>query len=87
MQVLREPRHPYTFALLGALPRLDRRRQPLEAIKGTPPDLAELTEECAFIPRCRKAVNECRSSPSPLLKEHGQGQMVACYNPVYQAGD
>ncbi len=87
MQVLRQPRHPYTFGLLGALPRHDRGSRPLEAIKGTPPDLAELTEECAFVPRCRKAVNECRSSPSPLLKEHGQGQMVACYNPVYHPDD
>ena len=86
-QVLNEPRHPYTSALLGALPRVDRERRPLEPIKGSPPDLAELTEECAFVPRCRKAVNECRSSPSPLLRELAPGQQVACYNPVYRADD
>ena len=86
-QVLNEPRHPYTSGLLGALPRIDRERRPLEPIKGSPPDLTELPEECAFIPRCRKAVNECRSSPSPLLRELAPGQLVACYNPVYRADD
>ena len=84
-QVLRRPRHPYTWALLRALPRVDRRTVPLEAIKGVPPDLAELTEECAFVPRCRKAVNQCRTNPSPPLKELDPGQLVACYNPVYQS--
>ena len=84
-QVLRRPRHPYTWALLRALPRVDRRTVPLEAIKGVPPDLAELTEECAFVPRCRKAVNECRTNPSPPLTELDPGQLVACYNPVYQS--
>ena len=84
-QVLRRPRHPYTWALLRALPRVDRRTVPLEAIKGVPPDLAELTEECAFVPRCRKAVNQCRTNPSPPLTELDPGQLVACYNPVYQS--
>ncbi|MEX0786216.1 MAG: ABC transporter ATP-binding protein [Dehalococcoidia bacterium] len=81
--VLRQPRHPYTWALLGALPRLDRVRRPLEAISGSPPDLAELPDECAFVPRCRKAVTMCRTSPSPPLTELAPGHRAACYNPVF----
>jgi oligopeptide/dipeptide ABC transporter ATP-binding protein len=81
--VLRRPLHPYTSALLATRPRLDRERGPLEAIAGVPPDLSELPEECAFLPRCRKAVLACRTSPSPPLVELAPGQLAACYNPVY----
>ena len=81
--VFRRPRHPYTASLLATLPRLDQARRPLEAIKGTPPNLAELPEECAFLPRCRKAVSACRTEPSPPLTELAPGHRAACYNPVY----
>jgi len=81
--VLRRPLHPYTWSLLATLPRLDRAKRPLEAIKGSPPDLAELPDECAFLARCRKAVSACRSNPSPPLSELAPGQRAACYNPVY----
>ncbi|MBI4571092.1 MAG: ABC transporter ATP-binding protein [Chloroflexi bacterium] len=80
--VLRRPLHPYTWSLLGTMPRLDRDR-PLQSIKGAPPDPAELPDECAFIPRCRKAMMTCRTSPSPPLVELAPGQRAACYNPVY----
>ncbi len=83
-QVLRQPRHPYTWSLLAALPRMDQPGRPLEAIKGSPPDLAELPDECAFLPRCRKAINTCRTEPSPPLAELGPGHQAACYNPIYQ---
>ncbi|MDZ4277851.1 MAG: ABC transporter ATP-binding protein, partial [Dehalococcoidia bacterium] len=82
-EVLRRPRHPYTWALLGTLPRLDGERRPLQAIKGSPPDPAELPEECAFVPRCRKAITTCRTAASPALAEVAPGHWAACYNPVY----
>ncbi len=85
--IFRRPRHPYTAALLATLPRLDGPRRPLEAIKGSPPDLAELPEECAFLPRCRKAVTTCRTDPAPPLTELDDGHRAACYNPVYHAED
>jgi peptide/nickel transport system ATP-binding protein len=80
--VLRRPRHPYTWSLLATMPRIDRAGRPLEPIKGMPPDLSELPEECAFIPRCRKAIVRCRTTPSPPLEQLGPGHRVACYNPV-----
>lgn len=81
-EVFHRPRHPYTWLLLGTLPRVDQARRPLEAIKGVPPDLAQLPDECAFLPRCRKAVNTCRQQPSPALAEVAPGHRAACYNPV-----
>jgi oligopeptide/dipeptide ABC transporter ATP-binding protein len=81
-EVFHRPRHPYTWALLDTLPRVDRDKRPLEAIKGTPPDLTDLPDECAFLPRCRKAVMACRTEPSPPLTEVGPRHRVACYNPV-----
>ena len=83
-EVFRRPRHPYTWALLSALPRLDGSQGPLRFIKGSPPDLGELPPECAFLPRCHKAVNTCRQEPWPPLKELSSGHWAACFNPVYQ---
>lgn len=85
--VLRRPRHPYTWSLLGTLPRIDRNKRPLEAIRGTPPDLSELTDECAFLPRCRKATMTCRTEVSPRPVEVAPGHLAACYNPVVHPED
>jgi peptide/nickel transport system ATP-binding protein len=86
-RLYREPRHPYTWALLSTLPRLDRKGGQLHAIPGMPPNMAELPEECAFLPRCRKATNQCRTEPAPALIEISAGQRAACYNPVFQDWD
>ncbi|MBI2760399.1 MAG: ABC transporter ATP-binding protein [Chloroflexi bacterium] len=84
-QIYRAPRHPYTWALLSTLPRLDGRHGQLHAIPGVPPNLAELPEECPFLPRCTKATMQCRTEPAPSLSYIGEsGQRVACYNPVFQ---
>jgi oligopeptide/dipeptide ABC transporter ATP-binding protein len=80
--VLLAPRHPYTWSLLATLPRIDRERRPLVAIRGAPPDPSELPDGCAFLPRCRKAVSACRTQPAPALAELTPGHRAACYNPV-----
>jgi peptide/nickel transport system ATP-binding protein len=81
--VFERSRHPYTWGLLGSRPRWDReRRKPLPVIRGTPPNLAELPEECPYLPRCPKATSVCRSDPAPALDEIEPGHLVACYNPV-----
>jgi peptide/nickel transport system ATP-binding protein len=86
-ELFRRPCHPYTWALLSALPRLDSSQGPLRFIKGSPPDLGELPPECAFLPRCHKAVNTCRKEPWPPLEELSPGHWAACFNPVYQDPD
>jgi len=78
------PRHPYTWGLLSTLPRLDSAGGPLPAIRGAPPDLSRLPEQCAFLPRCPKAITACREEPAPPLEEVEEGQWAACFNPIYR---
>ena len=85
--LFQQPRHPYTWAMLDTLPRLDRRRARLRQIPGGLPDLTDdsLGEHCAYMGRCPKALTICRTDPEPELAEvvGGRiGQRVACYNPV-----
>jgi oligopeptide/dipeptide ABC transporter ATP-binding protein len=81
------PRHPYTWALLESLPRLHVDVARLRQVGGRPPDMTKLTPQCAFVPRCSKARNDCRALPSPPLDEIEPGHYVACFNPVYQPDD
>jgi len=81
-EVFKAPTHPYTRALLDALPRLDRAGRTLQAIPGAPPNAIELGEECPFIPRCNKALTQCRTTPKPELAIVQGTHSVACYNPV-----
>lgn len=81
------PRHPYTWSLLASRPRWDRESsEPLPAIRGAPPNLIDLPDQCAFVPRCPKAISACREGSKPLLDDVEAGHAVACYNPMYQAG-
>ncbi|MDP2953833.1 MAG: ABC transporter ATP-binding protein [Chloroflexota bacterium] len=82
VSLFQRPSHPYTWALFQALPRWDRPTKNLFKIRGLPPDLLNLPDQCAFVPRCHKARNECRESPRPPLDEIAPGHRVACYNPV-----
>jgi oligopeptide transport system ATP-binding protein len=66
--VYEDPRHPYTNALLEALPRVDRRRDKhLKTIPGAPPNLLVEPHGCPFAPRCEFVIERCRSENPPLL--------------------
>lgn len=81
--VFERPRHPYTWALLRSRPRWDQEQtKPLPSIRGTPPNLAELSDECPYVPRCPKATNVCRQEPAPALAVLEAGHLAACYNPI-----
>ena len=56
--LFRDPKHPYTHALLGSMPKLGS-KEPLFAIPGQPPNLAQLPSGCAFQPRCVHAMPRC----------------------------
>ena len=72
--LFKTPRHPYTWSLLDSLPRLDRRRRSrLRQIPGAPPDLSEVDEHCSFLPRCPKALTQCRLEAEPLLASLADG--------------
>jgi oligopeptide transport system ATP-binding protein len=62
------PQHPYTLALLAALPRIDRRRHVrLKSIPGAPPNLLVAPNGCPFAPRCEFVFDRCRVENPPLL--------------------
>ena len=71
------PRHPYTEALLAAVPRLDRRKT-LRVIPGNIPNLIEPPTGCRFHPRCKYATQTCEED-IPVLKEIEPEHFVACH--------
>jgi peptide/nickel transport system ATP-binding protein len=76
------PQHPYTWGLLGSMPRIDQERtERLIPIKGSPPSLINVPPGCAFHPRCNYAgLNEGASeSEVPELLDIGDGHRVACH--------
>ncbi|MCS6947149.1 MAG: oligopeptide ABC transporter ATP-binding protein OppF, partial [Steroidobacteraceae bacterium] len=82
--VLRQPAHPYTAALLRSMPRIDDPiDQPLLAIPGQPPNPRALPSGCAFHPRCGRAQARCRNE-LPLLRQNLRGR-VACHDPLVAA--
>ena len=66
-ELLREPRHPYTVALLRSIPRLGARADRLYSIPGTVPSAARLPSGCKFHPRCDRARPECGKEQEPQL--------------------
>lgn len=60
VSVLKNPKHPYTRALIRAVPRLDQDGQALETIPGTIPQIYDMPEGCHFHPRCHLASDICR---------------------------
>jgi peptide/nickel transport system ATP-binding protein len=71
------PRHPYTEALLAAVPRLDMRKT-LRVIPGNIPNLIEPPSGCRFHPRCDYAKQICKEDV-PVLEEIEPGHFVACH--------
>ncbi len=79
-QIVREPRHPYTAGLLAATVGTENRGQPLVAVPGSPPDLADLPAGCSFAPRCSQASDQCRREVPPLVSRGNEA--LACWHPV-----
>ena len=79
-EIYRNPIHPYTKALLSAVPIPDPSYH-----RGTVDIIADITrpvdppQECRFIDRCPMAAEVCRVNPHPPLLDHGGGHQVACY--------
>lgn len=79
-EILSNPRHPYTRALLSAVPVPDPavKRTPVE-IKGGISKAINPAPECRFIERCPFAADVCRENPHPEMTEVGDEHFVACY--------
>jgi oligopeptide/dipeptide ABC transporter ATP-binding protein len=79
------PEHPYTEALLGALPQLEGeniRQGRLTAIPGRPPDLIDPPPACRFAPRCRYAGSDSCTEQMPELREIRRGHWVRSAHPA-----
>ncbi|HZT65097.1 MAG TPA: ABC transporter ATP-binding protein [Acidimicrobiales bacterium] len=74
-------RHPYTRALLEAIPRADARPgERLATIPGQPPSLVDPPSGCRFAPRCPRAADRCRAEEPPLAG--ADGHRFACWFPL-----
>jgi oligopeptide/dipeptide ABC transporter ATP-binding protein len=72
------PRHPYTVALLGSVPRVDQKIDRLASIEGQPPPLYALPRGCPFAPRCPDARERCRQEYPPEVAVD-DGHRVSCW--------
>ena len=77
-ELFRNPRHPYTLALLEALPRAGEAPQDLKPIPGTPPDLTRLPPGCSFYDRCPFRQQKCAEQAPPLLPV-APGHLASCW--------
>ncbi|MBG0833007.1 ABC transporter ATP-binding protein [Planomonospora sp. ID67723] len=78
------PEHPYTWGLLGSMPRLDREpTERLLPIKGSPPSLINVPSGCAFNPRCPYSGRTAGKATTevPQLLETDGGHLVRCHMP------
>ncbi len=73
------PRHPYTWALIQSVPRLDlKNKQELSSIPGTPPDLLNPPVGCPFSTRCRYCMEICKEE-MPERTDFGNDHTAACW--------
>jgi len=85
-QIYENPSHPYTLALLSALPRADLRRETrLQSIPGSPPNLLVEPKGCPFAPRCQYVFDRCLEE-MPLLSKVSQDHKVACHYDIKAGG-
>ena len=77
-QVLDSPHHPYTRALLAAVPSVGQPRGRLAAIEGSVPEFTDDSPLCRFHNRCPHSTNVCRSV-EPRLRPVADAQSVACF--------
>jgi peptide/nickel transport system ATP-binding protein len=82
-QVFYDPQMPYTWGLLGSIPRLDRpKAERLHSIKGSPPSLINLPQGCKFRPRCPHAFEKCWEHPPLENRVEDPGHLDRCWLPV-----
>jgi oligopeptide/dipeptide ABC transporter ATP-binding protein len=79
-----KPIHPYTFALLSAIPIPDpeeNRRRERIVVGGEPPNPIDPPSGCVFHPRCPRATSICREIEPPLVR-YANGHLAACHHPM-----
>jgi peptide/nickel transport system ATP-binding protein len=69
--IYKNPRHPYTQALIEAIPRLKTKDKKIHFINGTPPSLLRPPQGCRFRERCTFAMEVCKRDPPEFRTETG----------------
>lgn len=75
--IFKQPRHPYTIALIKSVPLLDKVGGHLYSIEGQPPSLLNLPSGCRFAPRCPQVMEICQQQPPEVEIE--EGHSVSCW--------
>jgi peptide/nickel transport system ATP-binding protein len=79
-RIFNNPRHPYTWGLMGSLPRLNADVERLVQIEGQPPSLLRPPKGCRFHPRCAYAMDVCRTVDPELAPVPGEpDHLQACH--------
>ncbi len=88
-ELFANPRHPYTLALLKAVPRPGDPNQTVAPIPGAPPDLTRLPQGCSFYDRCPFREDRCREEPPPLapVAPGVSDHFARCWVDVYRSRD
>jgi peptide/nickel transport system ATP-binding protein len=79
-ELFAEPQHPYTIALLNAIPRTEDGNRRLQEIPGRVPPLHEIPTYCSFADRCPRA-DETSRTHVPELRSVAPKHLVACFHP------
>ena len=77
-EVFYKPKHPYTWGLLGSMPKLNDENEELQSIPGSPPDLKDPPKGCPFAARCPYAMKVCDQHMPPSF-ESSITQKSACW--------
>ena len=85
-EIFDHPSHPYTKALMDAVPKLEDKVERLASIEGQPPALHSLPKGCAFRDRCQHAISQCHNEEVPPLEEIKPGHLVRCWRSVPNHG-
>ena len=78
-EIFYNPQHPYTWGLLGSIPKVGQKnKEKLESIKGTPPDLHAEIKGCPFKHRCKYAMSVCHQY-QPQSYQISPGHVANCF--------
>lgn len=78
-RIFRQPAHPYTQALLGAIPVLGEKVERLQSVEGEPPNPGNMPPGCPFHPRCAEAIAICASGDPPPVFQLHEAHRVRCW--------
>lgn len=82
-ELFNHPKHPYTRALIDAIPKIDQpAHTPLTSINGQPCDLVEPPPGCRFAARCPRATDRCRNQEPHLSANQTTNHRYACWHPL-----